>query len=624
VSNTVTPGVEYKSGRKDSIPEFRTFATLSDPHGFCATASMSDTKYPLLYLIPYLSRYRRKMVLGFVMVISTVAASMFSPRILKYVVDDLQRSIAAEKLPYYAGLILAISILEGFFRFWMRRILIGVSREVEYDLRNDFLAHVQKLSLSFLQSKSTGDIMSRATNDLNAVRSVLGPGIMYSMNTITLVIITTYILLSLNWKLTLLAFIPLALVSVTVKKFGTQIHDRFEKIQEQFSTITTKVQENISGIRVVKAFAREGSEIEEFGKLNFDYVRRNVSLIRLWGTFYPLMTALIGMSSVVLLWFGGRQVISGRLTLGDFVAFMAYLAMLTWPTIAIGWVINIFQRGAASMGRVLEIMHSEPEIRDEPGAAAPGVVRGALEFRGLVFQYAGSSSPVLCNINLSVPAGTTLAIVGHTGSGKSTLVNLIPRLYDPPRGTIFVDGVDVHRWPLAELRKNIGYVPQETFLFSETIRENIGFGNESAVSDSVVNWAARVSQIGQDIETFSHKMDTYVGERGITLSGGQKQRVAISRAIATLPKILIFDDSLSNVDTYTEERILGELTQIMKDRTTILVSHRISTVKNADQIIVLKEGAIVEHGNHETLMALQGVYADLHCKQLLEEELAIS
>jgi ATP-binding cassette subfamily B protein len=480
------------------------------------------------------------------------------------------------------------------------------------------------MSLSFLQSRSTGDIMSRATNDLNAVRSVLGPGIMYSMNTIVLVVISTSILLKLNWKLTLLAYIPLVLVSVTVKKFGGEIHDRFESIQEQFSNLSTKAQENLSGIRVVKAFAREASEIEQFGRLNVDYIRRNIALIRLWGVFYPLMTALLGMSSVALLWFGGRQVIEGRLTLGEFVAIMGYLAMLTWPTIAVGWVINIFQRGAASMGRILEIMQAEPEIRDHPRTSVPEPVLGALEVRHLSFQYPTSANPVLHDISLSAPAGSTLAIVGHTGSGKSTLVNLIPRLFDPPPGTVFVDGKDIRQWPLSELRRIIGHVPQETFLFSETIRENVAFGSKSGMTDSDVEWAARVSQIAGDIVGFSHGMETYVGERGITLSGGQKQRVAISRAVATLPKILIFDDSLSNVDTDTEERILEQLTQVMRDRTTILVSHRISTVQNAHQIVVLKDGSVVERGTHDSLMERQGVYADLYRKQLLEEELAVT
>jgi ATP-binding cassette, subfamily B, multidrug efflux pump len=585
---------------------------------------MNDKKYPLLFLLPYLGRYRLKMFMGALMLILTVVSSMLYPWVLKYVIDGLGHSLNPKKLIIYALIILGLSIVEGFFRFWMRRILIGVSRLVEYDLRNDFLANVQKMSLSFLQARSTGDIMSRATNDLNAVRSVLGPGIMYSMNTVALFFIGTIVLIRLNWQLTLLAYIPLVLVSLSVKKIGGLIHDRFEEIQEQFSSLSTKVQENISGIRVIKAFAREQSEISAFGLLNQDYVQRNVSLIRLSAVFFPLMTALLGFSSVALLWFGGRQVIHGRLSLGEFVAFMGYLAMLTWPTIAVGWVINIFQRGSASMGRMLDIMNAIPEIQTQPGAETPQPIQGALEFRNLSFQYPKSAQPVLHNISLHVPAGTSLAIVGHTGSGKSTLVNLIPRLWDPPPGTVFMDGKDVREWPLTELRKNIGYVPQETFLFSETIEENIAFGKDAGAEKTETEWAAQISQIYGDIKSFSNRMKTYVGERGITLSGGQKQRVAISRAVIMRPKIMIFDDSLSSVDTYTEEKILEELTNVMKDRTTILVSHRISTVRNAHQIVVFKDGAIAEHGTHETLMTQAGVYADLYNKQLLEEELAVS
>jgi ATP-binding cassette subfamily B protein len=577
--------------------------------------------YSLLFLLPYLNKYRIRIVVGFFMVVSTVVTGMFAPWVLKYVVDDLQSTFSAQKLPLYGALILGISGVQGFFRFWMRRILIGTSRKIEFDLRNDFFGHLQKLSLSFFQSRNTGDVMSRATNDLNAVRSVLGPGIMYSMTTIVTVVIATAILLRLDWKLTLLAFVPLSVASATVKKCGQQIHDRFELIQEQFSHLSTKVQENLSGIRVVKAFAREDSEVLEFEALNSEYVTRSISLIRLWGVFYPLMSALIGMSSVVLLWYGGRKVMSGNLSLGEFTAFLGYLALLTWPTIAAGWIINIFQRGAASMRRILQIMESKPEIRDSSDAAPPDQIMGSLEIRNLSYRYDASEREVLCDINVSVAAGETLAIVGHTGSGKSTLINLIARLHDPPPGTVFVDGRDVRRWPLAQLRGIIGYVPQETFLFSETIRENISFG-DGISTDEQTRWAAETAHIAEDIANFPKEFETFVGERGITLSGGQRQRVAISRAIFVLPKILILDDSLSNVDTHTEEKILQGLSHVMRDRTTILVSHRISTVKDAHQIIVLQNGRIVERGTHESLLARQGVYSDLYMKQLLEEELA--
>ncbi len=578
-------------------------------------------RHSLLHLLPFILRYRGRMAAGFLMVGMTVVTSMLSPWVLKYVVDDLAAELVLAELPRYAAMIFGIAVVEGFFRFWMRRILIGASRQIEFDLRNDFFRHLQAMPLAFFQERSTGDIMSRATNDLNAVRSVLGPGIMYSVTTMITVVIATGILLSINWRLTLLAFIPLALVSLTVKRVGQQIHDRFQSIQEQFADITALVQENLSGIRVVKAFAREDSETARFEELNREYVKRSMGLIRLWGIYYPMMSALIGMSSVALLWFGGRQVIAGHLSLGEFVAFIAYLAMLTWPTIAIGWVINIFQRGAASMERILEILHLEPCAAAPAGGPLPGKLEGRVEIRNLSFRYPGKREPVLDNITVTVPAGETLAVVGATGSGKSTLVSLLPRLYDPPPGTVFIDGHDILQWPLAELRSVVGFVPQETFLFSDTIRENIAFGCSGQLEDGDLHWAAKISQIQADIAAFPERFQTFVGERGITLSGGQKQRVAISRAVAIKPRILILDDALSSVDTYTEEMILHELEEVMKERTTILVSHRISTVKRAQQIVVLQDGGIVERGTHESLMKRNGIYAELHRKQLLEEEL---
>lgn len=576
----------------------------------------------LLVLWPYLKRYRGKLLAGSCMVGLTVAAGMLAPWVLKYVVDDLRAAFAPEKLPYYAAAIVGIALAEGFFRFLMRRILIGMSREIEYDLRNDFFAHLQRLSLSYLQGRSTGDIMSRSSSDLAAVRSVLGPGLMYSMNAAATAVVATAILLRLNWKLTLLAYIPLVLASIAVKHLGGQIHDRFEEIQAQFARLTEKVQENVAGIRVIQAFAREEAEIRSFHALNQEYLRRNIRLIRLWGIFYPVMSALIGLSSVALLWYGGRAVVRGTLTLGEFVAFLGYLSLLTWPTIAVGWVINIFQRGSASMERILEILRVQPQIADDAAPVMPESVRGAVEVRALSFRYDRSLRPALQDVSFSLPAGETLAIVGRTGSGKSTLVNLIPRLFDPPPGTVFVDGIDVRRWPLGELRRRIGFVPQEAFLFSDTVFANLAFGLPEGAPAESVERAAAISHLEPEIAAFPRRFQTLVGERGITLSGGQKQRAAIARALAIEPQILILDDSFSNVDTYTEERVLRNLLEATRGRTIILVSHRISTVKHARQILVLENGRVVERGNHSALMALGGIYADLYRKQLLEEELA--
>ncbi len=573
----------------------------------------------LLSLLPYLKRYRRRLALGMFMVLLTTTATMISPWILRSAVNDLYIEISRDLLFYYAALIVGISIVEGIFRYWMRRILIGVSRYIEYDLRNDLFAHLQSLSRRFYQQNFTGDIMSRATNDLSAVRAVLGPGIMYSVNTIFTTLLSVSILVAIDWQLTLLTLFPLLGVSYCVRYFGKQIHIRFEKIQEQLGVITTLTQENVSGIRVIKAYNQEEASLRRFKTANDDFIGKSLSLVRVSAAFHALLSLLLGLSAVVLLWYGGRQVIQASITLGDLVAFMAYLTGLTWPTIALGWVINTFERGSASMGRINRILHTQPEIRDERPKRV-SELNGSIEVKNLTFSYNGAS--VLKDIQFQVRAGETLAIVGGTGSGKSTLVNLLCRLFPVPAGAIRIDGIDINDIPLATLRKSIGYVPQVTFLFSETVEENIAFGRPEA-DRRAVEKVSVVSDIWPDIQDFRRKFDTFVGERGITLSGGQKQRIAISRALLTEPKVLILDDALSSVDTYTEERILRRLSEELAGRTAILISHRVSTVKLADQILVLKDGRIVERGTHRELLQAGGQYSDLYEKQLLKEELGM-
>ena len=553
------------------------------------------------------------------MVLLTNLAAVVSPWLLRNAIDQLHQEINRDLLLYYPLLLVGASLIEGAFQFFMRRTLIGVSRNIEYDLRNDLFAHLQLLSPRFYQENPTGDLMSRATNDLGAVRMVLGPGIMYSLNTIFTALLTVSILLSLSPRLAVLTLVPLIGVSCAVKIFGHQIHKRFEKIQEQFSTITTLAQENVAGVRVVKAYGQEAPFTERFRQANETYMRRSLSLVKIWGMFNPLLTFLLGLSSVCLLWYGGRQVIQGSITIGDFVAFMAYVAMLTWPTIALGWVINIFERGSASMGRINKILLSTPEIQDS-GDALAEPIRGEITARNLTFSYNGV--PVLRDLSFHIEPGQTLAIVGRTGSGKSTIANLLTRLYPVPRNSLFVDGVDINDLPLSPLRRSIGYVAQESFLFSETIRSNISFGRPDSALDAVRE-QSRISNIQSDIQSFPQEFDTFVGERGITLSGGQKQRIAISRALMTDPRILILDDALSSVDTATEEKILERLTDEIEHRTVILISHRISTVQMADRILVLENGEVVEQGTHEELLEAGGQYLDLYERQLLQEELEV-
>jgi ATP-binding cassette subfamily B multidrug efflux pump len=579
-------------------------------------------------LIPYFKKYRRGYAVGTICVFLTNGIWILFPLIIRRAVDDLHLGITRHKLVTYALLLLAVAAVKGTFQFLTRWIVIGVSREIEYDLRNDLFRHLESLSYSYYQRTRTGDIMARATNDLNAVRMLLGPAIMYSANTIVFTAGALAFMLSISPRLTLYAFLPLPIVSITIQYFGRKIHERFERIQAIFSDISARAQENFSGARVIRAYVQEEAEIAAFETANQEYIKRSLKLVRLMGMLWPTLETMLGLAVVLVLWLGGREVITGRITVGGFVAFNTYMLQLTWPIIALGWVINVFSRGTASMGRINEILVEKPEIEDSEEiqakgstseTLAPTQIRGEIEFRHLNYSY--GSTPVLHDINLRIPAGSSLAIVGPTGSGKTTLVSLIPRIYDAEPGTVLIDGVAIRDYPIAALRRNLGFVPQETFLFSETVRENIAFGKGDA-TDEDVRSAALAASIGEEIESFPEQYRTLVGERGITLSGGQKQRTAIARSIIRNPRILILDDALSSVDTHTEDKILNHLREIMEGRTTIFISHRVSTVRNADRIAVLHDGRIVELGTHDELVAKDGYYTDLYNKQLLEEELA--
>jgi ATP-binding cassette subfamily B protein len=569
-------------------------------------------------LLPYVKRYRRGYILGTVCVFFTNGIWILFPKVLGNAAEALKQGVTQHKLLLYAGMLLAIAVTKGIFQFLTRWIVIGISRDIEFDLRNDLFARLEVLSYSYYQRHRTGDIMARATNDLSAVRNLLGPAIMYTANTAVVTAGALAFMLSISPKLTLYTFLPLPVASIVIQYFGRQIHDRFEKIQAMFSEISARAQENFSGARLIRAYVQEEAEIKTFEEDNQEYIRRSLGLVRLMGMLWPTLEFTLGCAAVLVLWLGGREVLSGRIDFGQFVSFSAYMAQLTWPVIALGYVINLFQRGTASLGRLNEVMVEQPEIKDAPGAESRDIT-GEIEFRGLNFSYEGK--PVLHDVNLRIPAGSSLAIVGPTGSGKTTLVNLIPRIYDAEPGMVLVDGCPIREFSLASLRKSIGFVPQETFLFSDRIRENIAFGVESA-TDAEVRISAAAANIAADIEGFPESFDTMVGERGITLSGGQKQRTAIARALIRNPRILILDDALSSVDTHTEDKILNHLRDVMQGRTTIFISHRVSTVRNADRIAVLHGGRIVEIGTHDELLALNGYYSDLYNKQLLEEELA--
>jgi ATP-binding cassette, subfamily B, multidrug efflux pump len=570
-------------------------------------------------LQPYLARYKKRYLLGFIALLITQAVGVTIPLIIKAGIDGLTFRVIRQRLLFYAGLLLGAALIKAIFQFWMRWILIGISRDAEYDLRNDLFAHLMRLEPRYYTENRTGDLMAKLTNDLNAVRNMVGPGIMYSANTLVVGLATIGLMLHLDWLLTVLAVAPLPLASLAVKFFGQRIHERFERIQAMYSELTEKVRENLSGVRVVRSFCQEEAEMAEFDRMNQLYVEKNKGLIWITSFLWPALGLLFAFSFMLLMVVGGRHVLSGAITVGTFTAFNVYLMYLIWPIIALGWVTNLVQRGLASLGRLWTIFESQPQIDDRRIPEHPvSSLQGEIEFRNLNFRYNGVS--VLKNINLRIPAGRTVALVGATGSGKSTLVSLIPRLYDAPEGTVLVDGVPIQRIPLHTLREHIGFVPQETFLFSETVRENVKFGVPSA-GEAEVERATEISNILPDILGFPKGFDTMVGERGLTLSGGQKQRVAISRAVIRSPRILILDDALSSVDTYTEEKILRHLTEVMKGRTTLLISHRVSTIQNADEIVVLHEGGIVERGTHEQLLALNGYYTELYNKQLIEEEL---
>ena len=595
-------------------------------------------------LAPYLRRYWRQLAWGGVAVVLYNAVKVLIPVVIGHAIDDMRHGITESKILLHAGRLLIIAVLAAIFLYITRQVIIGASREIEFDLRNDIFANLERQSPSYYHTHRTGDIMARTTNDLNAVRMLLGPAIMYSANTIVFTAAALPFMYRISPKLTFFAFVPLPMASVLVQYFGARIHKRFERIQAMFSDISAKAQENFSGARLIRAFAQEEAEIASFETANKEYIRRSLYLVRLMAMLWPTLEFVLGLSLMITLLVGGHEVVQHQISVGEFTSFNVYMVQLIWPIIAVGWVVNLFQRGTASVVRIDELLKQQPDIADDPAlireekechpersaqrevegpavttASVHTTIRGSIEFRNLTFAYPNAPA-VLHDVNLNIPAGSSLAIVGPTGSGKSTLVNLIPRLHDAAPGTVLIDGYPIRDYTLSSLRHSIGFVPQETFLFSDTIRQNIAFGTPDATTEQVEE-AATIAHICNEILEFPKGFDTEVGERGLTLSGGQKQRTAIARAIIRNPKILILDDALASVDTYTEERILSGLKRVMEGRTTIFISHRISTARNADQIAVLVAGRIAELGTHDELIARNGYYTDLFEKQRLEEEL---
>lgn len=577
-------------------------------------------------LIPYLSYYRSQLIWGFVVILLGAVFTNLIPYIIASAIDSMKQHVDTWIITRYALITVGFAALSGIFLYFTRQTIIVVSRYIENDLRNDFVKCIRTQDLQYFHSHPTGEIMALATNDISAVRNFLGPGIMYTSETVVNFILAILLMASLNLQLTIVAVIPIPLISYFVYRVGKAVNQKFERVQDQFSELTTRAQENLSGIKVVKAYVREKSESDIFKKEALDYQIKNLSLAKVQAFSFPMMFLLTGFSVIIVVWFGGSKVIDGSLTLGELTAFIIYLGLLTWPIIAFGWIVNLTQRANASMMRLCKVFDSKPEINDSERTDYKITgIQGRIEFIDLNFRYGNNLPWVLRNVNLKIEAGETLGIIGHTGSGKSTIVNLIPRLFEATEGNIFIDGTEIDKIPIDVLRSSIGYVPQETFLFSDTIENNISYGSENIDSENIdkdkIVQSSKISQIYKDIDLFPKRFETMLGERGINLSGGQKQRASIARAIAADPKILILDDAFSAVDTYTEEEILKGLKDVMKQRTTILISHRVSTLKNSDRIVVLKDGEIAEVGTHESLIQQEGIYADIYFKQLLEEEL---
>ena len=568
----------------------------------------------------YVGRQRTQLLFGTLAVAAGSVAAVVPPRFIGQIIDGLNRGTTMDTVVQLALFALVFSAFEAVFRAAGRYFMMNTSRFIEYDMRNDLFAHLQRMHLGFFQHQRIGDLMARMTNDLSATRMMQGPGVMNIVSTTMTFAFTIISMVSVSPKLTFISIVLMPLVSLTFWFIGRRVHLKFERLQAQFSEMSTTAQENFSGIRVVKAFSQEEAEIRRFANVNEEYVRRAIDLRRTDGLIWPTMSFILGLAVLATLYVGGQDAIEGRMTLGQLVQFVAYLNLLAWPMIALGWVSNLFQQGWASLQRLQEIWDARPDIVDAPEPVTTAI-RGDVEFRNVSFGYGPTT--VLRDVSFSVPAGGSLAIVGHTGSGTSSLVNLIPRLFDATEGEIRIDGVDLKRYPLDQLRRAVGYVPQETFLFSVPLRDNVGFGVETTLADTKLDWAGDVSQLNKDVDDFPARYDTMIGERGVTLSGGQKQRTAIARAVAKDPRILILDDAMSAVDTYTESEILRRLRGVMRERTSIVVAHRISTVKDADEILVLDEGRITERGTHRGLLERNGIYAQMYRRQLLEEELDV-